>query len=217
MATRTQARKPRAKAATAMPAMEMGGNPTAGSPQAPNATAPRARSYRDMEPPPTSSQYSAAPIPPRWAPWASMVICALAIADSAWLTYAHYTTPAVLVCSTKGFVDCAAVTTSSYSHPFGIPVAVAGLVWSVGMLALCTPWAWRAWSPWWRRARVAGSVLGVLTVFYLLWAELIKLHHLCEYCTAVHILTIALFFVVVFGTALAVPAGDEEAAFDESV
>ena len=42
-------------------------------------------------------------------------------------------------------------------------------------------------------------------VFYLLWAELIKLHHICEYCTVMHILTIALFIVIVLGTALGVP------------
>ncbi|HUB69058.1 MAG TPA: vitamin K epoxide reductase family protein [Acidimicrobiales bacterium] len=145
-------------------------------------------------------------VPPRWAAPASMLICALAVADSAWLTYAHFTSATVLICPTKGFINCGLVTESSYSHPFGIPVAVAGLVWSVAMLALCTPWAWKAASPWVSRARIAGSVLGVLTVFYLLWAELIKLRHLCEYCTGVHILTIALFFVVIFATALTTPA-----------
>jgi uncharacterized membrane protein len=54
------------------------------------------------------------------------------------------------------------------------------------------------------RARLAGSVAG-LAMVYLLWAELIKLHHICEYCTVMHILTIALFIVIVLGTALGVP------------
>lgn len=154
--------------------------------------------------------------PPRWVPPASMVITILAVLDSAYLTYAHFTTATALVCPTHGFINCLSVTTSSYSHPFGIPVAVAGLAWSVGMLALCSPWAWRAASPWVSRARLAGSAVGVLTVFYLLWAELLKLHHLCEYCTGVHILTVALFFVVVFGTALAVPPDEDGAPLDES-
>ena len=46
-------------------------------------------------------------------------------------------------------------------------------------------------------------------VIWLMYAELVKLRHLCEYCTLVHILTIALFIVVVFGTALAVHPDDE--------
>ncbi|MGH9104311.1 MAG: vitamin K epoxide reductase family protein [Acidimicrobiales bacterium] len=154
--------------------------------------------------------------PPRWAPVTSAVICALALIDSAYLTYTHYSATPITFCSTSGFVNCDAVTESSYSHPFGIPVAVAGLAWSVVMLALCSPWGWRAATPWARRARLAGSVAGVGMVFYLLWAELVKLHHLCEYCTAVHVLTIGLFFVVIFGTALATPEGGEGLGYQEA-
>lgn len=155
-------------------------------------------------------------VPPHWAPLTAFVMCVVAFADAAYLTYAHYTTAAVLACSTKGFVDCAAVTTSVYSHPLGVPVVVPGLIWCAGMAVLCGPWAWRAsdksWWPWVGRLRVVGSVAGVAMVFYLLWAELIKLHHLCEFCTLMHVLTVALFLVIVFGTALAVPAEPEPAA-----
>jgi uncharacterized membrane protein len=140
------------------------------------------------------------PLLPRWVSPASMIITVLAVADSAYLTYAHFTTPKVLICSTKGFIDCAAVTTSSYSHPFGIPVAVAGLLWSVAMLVLCTPRAWRAASPRLRWVRLASTEIGVLMILYLLWAELIKLHHICEFCAIMQVLAVALFCVVVFGT-----------------
>jgi uncharacterized membrane protein len=145
-----------------------------------------------------------------------MIIAALAVADSAYLTYAHFTTPTVLYCSTKGFMDCAAVTTSSYSHPFGIPVALVGLVWSVAMLALCTPWAWGAASPWLRWVRLAATGTGVLTVLYLLWAELVKLRHICQFCTIMQVLSVALFFVVVFGTAAALQAAAAESEPDET-
>jgi uncharacterized membrane protein len=138
-----------------------------------------------------------------------MVICLLALADSAYLTYAHFTTSALASCPTKGFIDCAAVTSSSYSHPFGIPVVIPGDIWCVGMLALCSPWGWRAASVWVGRLRLAGSVAGVGMVLWLVWAELIKLRHLCEYCTGVHVLTVALFIVIVFATAMSAPAADE--------
>jgi uncharacterized membrane protein len=177
----------------------------------PPASPPRRQEPKEKEPEGTSGPA----FPPRWVPLASSVICLLAFADSAYLTYAHYTSVTVLACPTNGFVDCAAVTTSAYSHPFGIPVAVAGLAWSFVMGVLCSPWGWRSaearWWPWASRARVAGSVAGVGMVFYLLWAELIKLRHLCEYCTVMHVLTIALFVIVAFGTALAEPAEPEVA------
>jgi len=173
------------------------------------------------EPEPETDESRRATAPPRWAPVTALVICTLAFADSAYLTVAHYTSTSVLACSTKGFVDCALVTTSVYSHPLGVPVVLPGLIWCLGMGVLCSPWVWRAsgrpWWPWVGRLRVAGSVAGVGMVFYLLWAELIKLHHLCEFCTGVHVLTVVLFFVVLFGTALAVPAeiGPDSARRDE--
>ncbi len=164
-------------------------------------------------------------VPPRWVPITTMVICTLAVADSAYLTYTHFANPKAIACflaKPGSLINCGLVTTSPrYSYFFGsvfhhlVPVALAGLVWSVVMLALCSPWAWRAAPPWVARARLAGSVAGVATVFWLLWAELIKLRHICEYCTVVHMLTFALFVVLVLGTALAVPAEPDRPAFDE--
>ncbi len=138
------------------------------------------------------------------------VICAIALADSAYLTWIHYTNPAGLACSTSGFVNCTAVTTSIYSHPFGIPVAVAGLAWSFVMLLLCSPQGWRASARWVSPVRLAGSLSGVGMVLYLVYRELFSLGRLCEYCTVVHVMTIALFIVVAFGTALGQSAVDED-------
>jgi uncharacterized membrane protein len=151
-------------------------------------------------------------VPPGWAPITSTIICLIALADSGYLTYIHYTNPTGLHCSTSGFINCTAVTTSIYSHPFGVPVAVAGLAWSFAMLLLCSPWGWRASSRWVSPVRLAGSVAGVGMVFYLLYVELFDLGHICEYCTVVHFMTIALFMVVAFGTALAVPGDEQDVA-----
>ena len=106
-------------------------------------------------------------VPPRWVPRTSAIICLLAVADSVYLTYTHFTNPKGISCflaKPGSVVNCALVTTSRYSYFFGslfhhlLPVALAGLVWSVAMLALCSPWAWRAASPWVARARLAGDV-----------------------------------------------------------
>jgi uncharacterized membrane protein len=146
---------------------------------------------------------------PRWAPILSTIICVAGIAVASYLTYAHFTTAKNLACSDKGFVNCAKVTTSSYSHPFGIPVAVAGLVWFVGMFVLCLPPAWRMANEWVHRLRLLGAVAGIGTVFWLVYVELIKLDSICIYCTAVHALTFLLFVVIVFATALRTPAPAE--------
>jgi uncharacterized membrane protein len=51
-------------------------------------------------------------------------------------------------------------------------------------------------------------------VMYLVYRELFSLSHICEYCTVVHIMTIALFIVVAFGTALGAPVTDEDEDVD---
>lgn len=164
----------------------------------------------------------AAMLAPRWAPVTSTVICLLALVDSAYLTYTHYAAARIFACpiNPHSFVNCAAVTSGPYSKVFGAPVAVLGLAWSAGMLVLCSPAAWRAplWSsprwarlaPWVGRIRLLGSATGVGMVFWLVYVELFKKDHLCEFCTAVHVLTVALFIVVVFSMALAAPAEPEE-------
>jgi uncharacterized membrane protein len=143
---------------------------------------------------------------PRWAAVASVLICVLGTAVAGYLTYAHYTTAANLYCSDSGLVNCALVTTSKYSHPFGIPVAVAGLGWFLAMLVLCLPPMWRSGNPWVARLRLLGSLVGVGTVVWLVYVELFKLNAICLYCTAVHALTLVLFGVILFATALRVPA-----------
>ena len=173
----------------------------------------RSKAATAIEQPSTSTEYADRRhpylVPPGWVPVTTTVLCLIALADSAYLTFIHYTNPTGLACSTKGFINCTAVTTSIYSHPFGVPIAVAGLIWSAALLVLCSPWAWRAVSPWFSRLRLAGSVAGLGMVFYLLYVELFELGHICEYCTVVHVMTVALFIVVALGTALAVP-GDED-------
>lgn len=137
---------------------------------------------------------------PAWTWAASLVLVALGLGDSIYLTWAHYTSTTALACPDTGVINCAKVTTSSYSHILGIPVAVLGLVFFVGIVPLVLPVAWRStWAPL-RAARLLGTGVGVAMVVWLLVAELFRLHALCLYCTGVHIVTVLLFFVTVFGT-----------------
>jgi uncharacterized membrane protein len=139
--------------------------------------------------------------PPGWAWPVTLVICVAGIAVASYLTYAHYTDASVLACSDKGVVNCAKVTTSEQSHFLGMPVAVLGLAYFLGMAALCLPWAWRRPERLVRLARLVAAGGGVVFVLYLLYAELFIIDAICLYCTIVHGLTVLLFIAIALATA----------------
>ena len=144
---------------------------------------------------------------PRWVRLGTFVVALAALAVSTYLTIAHFTTTTILVCSGSGTIDCARVTTSPQSRFLGIPVAVLGLAWSIAMVAVCAPQAWRARARWIRYGRIALASAGIVFVLWLVYAELFIIRAICLWCTVVHILTFTLFvLVVVFGWEDADPA-----------
>jgi uncharacterized membrane protein len=70
------------------------------------------------------------------------------------------------------------------------------------MTALCLPVLWRSPASSVRVVRLAAATGGVAFVRYLAWAELYKIDTICLWCTAVHIVTAALFGVIAVGSAL---------------
>jgi uncharacterized membrane protein len=135
---------------------------------------------------------------PAWL-WISTLVLSLGgLGVSIYLTIAHYDTAVTLACSDKGLVNCAKVTTSPESLVFGIPVAVLGLAFFVFMVAICTPWAWRARLPVIRWARLASVIVGIGFVLYLVYSEIVTLGNICLWCTSVHVITFALFVLTVF-------------------
>ncbi len=136
-----------------------------------------------------------------WRAYVTPLLCVLALGVSTYLTVAHFQ-PGSLSCplgSTHGAVDCQKVTTSPQSFIFGIPVAILGLVYFVPMLALCLPAAWRSANRYVAPARLAGAVVGIAMVCYLVYAELYEIHAICIWCTTVHALTFLVFVAVVTG------------------
>jgi len=152
-------------------------------------------------------------------PIATFLLALYALGASVYLTIAHYDTHVTLVCSDKGLVNCAEVTTSSQSMVFGIfPVAVLGLAFYVFMAALNSPWAWRLQqtgseqlSKILRYTRIGAIVVGMGFVLYLVYAELIQIRAICLWCTSVHVATFLIFALIVFYTSFTsgkqVPAG----------
>jgi uncharacterized membrane protein len=139
----------------------------------------------------------------RAEPWLTAIaLMALAgIAISIYLTVIHYA-KIPPVCTTGGVVDCSSVLLSPYSLAPGttIPVTIPGMLWFAvsGGLALAGLGArarGRAEPSWQRPALCAWSAAGLLFVLYLVYAEIVRLHRICEWCTVVHLLTLATFLI----------------------
>lgn len=134
---------------------------------------------------------------PRRLRWASLGISFGAFAVSVYLTIAHLVDPGLLVCAATSAINCTKVTTSAQSVAMGVPVAYLGVIWSSTMVGLCLPVAWRSRAPWVGVVRLILAIAGVAFVLWLIYAELFLIRAICLWCTVVHVLTFALFVVVV--------------------
>ena len=127
---------------------------------------------------------------------AGLVVAVAGLVVSAYLTVAHYAN-VPLACVTTGPVDCGAVTSSSFSVIPGtaIPITILGLVW----FAASGGAFWvesRDDSPdWVFLAHFVLAIAGLGFVLYLVYAELVVINRICEWCTIVHLLVIATFFI----------------------
>ena len=197
------------QAATAAAAKPPGAKQQTPAPQAEQAreTAPGGPGRAKRQPaPPAEPVAPASPAgPPPWLQWVSFGLAILGLADSAYETYAHYTGSQLAGCPTGGHgtFDCAAVITRSQSMVFGVfPVAVLGLAFYVVVTAVMSPWAWRMQRREVGLLRLAAMVTGMGFVMYLIYAEVVQIQQICEYCTGVHIITFLLFCITVFSAAI---------------
>jgi len=145
-----------------------------------------------------------------------VVLGCVSLAISIYLTIVHYNSSVTLVCSASGLVNCENVLTSSYSVVPGtaIPVSIPGIFWSVVALAL--PLAvlrFGAELRWGRVAEVVWGIGGLLTVLYLVYAEIVQIHNICAWCTAVHV--VVLCYLLLSVILLQSPVVDEEEAVYE--
>jgi uncharacterized membrane protein len=139
---------------------------------------------------------------PMWLRLTTFLVALAGLGVSIYLTIAHFTESTLAGCNeTAGLVNCTKVTTSPQSYVFGIPVAVLGLAFYLFMVAIMSPWAWRAARREVHLARIAALIAGMGFVLYLLYAELFIIGSICLYCTSVHGLTFILFVLTMFAAA----------------
>lgn len=127
-------------------------------------------------------------------PLLSLLLSIAGLLTSAYLTYTHFNASALL-CSADAVVDCETVTTSEQSELLGVPVAFLGLAFFAFLTVICLPFAWRVEPLKWVRLAAVG--IGVLMVVYLVAAEFLIIGKICLWCTAVHVITLALAYLLV--------------------
>ncbi len=133
-----------------------------------------------------------------WRPPAIGGICLAGIAISIYLLIVHYEHGA-LVCGDTGVVNCSKVLTSPQSTIFRIPVSALGLAYFIAMAVICIPGAWCSAAAWLAWGRIAAAIVGIAMVIYLIAQEALVLHVICLWCTGVHVLTFAMFLIIITG------------------
>jgi len=149
----------------------------------------------------TAVQEAQPAAPPLWYQLTTWILALAGLGVSIYLTIAHFNTSVTLACPATSTINCEKVTTSPESYAFGIPVAVLGLAFYVFLAVVNSPWAWRITWPPLRWVRVGSMVVGMVFVLYLIYAELFSIGAICLWCTSVHVITFALFVLIVFGAA----------------
>jgi uncharacterized membrane protein len=119
------------------------------------------------------------------------------IAITVYLTTVHYEN-VPLICSSHGVVDCGLVLASSYSVVPGttIPITIPGLCWCLASAALAIiGWRFVAQRRWINALQFIWSLAGLLAVLYLVYAEIVRLHTICAWCTALHVIILIIFLI----------------------
>lgn len=121
---------------------------------------------------------------------AAIAISVAGIAVSIYLTVLHYAgaTPA---CVTSGPVNCEAVLSSPYSVVAGssVPTSALGIAWFVVSALI--------WTRPPGRIQVVWSAAGLVTVLFLVYIEIVRIGAICLWCTASHVLVVALVLIAV--------------------
>ncbi len=146
-----------------------------------------------------------------------LVLSLLSAGVAIYLTLVHYeNTP--LVCSDSGLVNCARVLSSPFSVVPGtsVPITLPGLGWCAVSVALAIAGLYLGSERRWIRLSQFGwSLVGMLTVLYLVYVEIVRLHTICAWCTAFHLLILLTFLLTLVQLQSQRPEVEPEPEMDE--
>ncbi|HEY1350690.1 MAG TPA: vitamin K epoxide reductase family protein [Ktedonobacteraceae bacterium] len=127
-----------------------------------------------------------------------LILALLGTGDAIYLTLVHYNSQVELACPENAVFNCTRVTSSVYAYVPGtaVPISLPGLAWclvaaALALAGLCLG-ARRLWL---RLTQFAWTLLGLLTVLYLVYVEIVLLHSICLWCTVLHLLILLMFLL----------------------
>lgn len=132
------------------------------------------------------------------------------IAISAYLTVVHYS-ELPLVCSTTALISCERVLSSPYAiiAGSGLPTSAAGIIWFSVSALLAAAQLRGLRGPAIVRWHLLWSAVGLATVIYLVFLEIVQLGALCIWCSSAHALVVVTFLIALTRLqAAGAPAGD---------
>ena len=112
------------------------------------------------------------------------------VAVSIYLTAVHYM-GSPLACPTGAVLNCEVVLSSSHAFIPGtqLPTAAAGILWFAVSGAL--------WLRPFGLLQFVWSGVGLFTVLYLVFVEIVRLGAICLWCTAAHVLVLVIFLAAI--------------------
>lgn len=125
----------------------------------------------------------------RWYPFTALGLAGVGFIDAAFLTIQHYNSFTLPCSITHG---CELVTNSSYSLILGVPVALLGALYYIGiMLAVygSLEFAKPQWLKWIAIATTAGFLLSA----WFVYLQLFVINAICQYCMLSALTSTSLF------------------------
>ena len=113
---------------------------------------------------------------------------------SIYLTVVHYST-IPLACPANAVINCEQVLSSRYGVILGssVPTSAAGIAWfAVSALLAAGLLAGRTQLTRWE---LAWSAVGLVTVLFLVFVEIVQLGAICIWCTSAHLLVLLIFLI----------------------
>jgi uncharacterized membrane protein len=115
---------------------------------------------------------------------------------SIYLTVVHYA-GIPLACPANAVVNCEQVLSSSYAvvDGSGIPTSAAGIAWFGVSACLATAVLLKHGDTLWATLQLGWSTIGLITVLYLVYVEIVRLGAVCVWCTVAHALVLVIFLI----------------------
>jgi dihydroorotate dehydrogenase subfamily 2 len=114
--------------------------------------------------------------------------------DAGYLTYEHYA-KLIIPCSTGFFVDCGKVLESPYATPFGIPLALIGVI-HYSILLIVSVLFIRYRSVWIERALFILTFIGLCASIVFVYLQIFVIGAICIYCMVSALNSLAAYIVV---------------------